>query len=106
MVMSRMTTKRARFVVIRDIAIPGVLIEGGFQTHPYDAKMIATAGYRQLLAQAILQAVQNYRRAVGNEQLPAVVHTDDSGKPEPEKTAKRETPPGVKPEPITPPSSN
>ncbi len=101
--------KRARFVVIRDITIPGVLIEGGFQSNPYDAKLIATAGYRQLLAQAILQAVQNYRRAVGNEQLPAVVHTDDTGKPgkpEPEKTAKRETPPGVKPEPITPPSPN
>ncbi len=59
--------KRARFVVIRDITIPGVLIEGGFQTNPYDAKLIATAGYRQLLAQAILQAVENYRRAVGNQ---------------------------------------
>ncbi len=105
--------KRARFVVIRDITIPGVLIEGGFQTNPYDAKLIATAGYRQLLAQAILQAVQNYRRAVGNEQqLPTVVHTDESGKREPEKTAKRETPapvkpsPGVKPAPVEPPSGN
>src|SRR6185436_300100 len=59
--------KRARFVVIRDITIPGVLIKGGFQTNPYDAKMIATAGYRQLLAQAILQAVDNYRRALGGK---------------------------------------
>ena len=56
--------KRARFVVIRDIAIPGVLIEGGFQSNPYDSKLIATPAYRQLLAQAILQAVDNYRRAV------------------------------------------
>ncbi len=106
--------KRARFVVIRDITIPGVLIEGGFQTNPYDAKMIATAGYRQLLAQAILQAVQNYRRAVGTEQFPAVVHNDDA-KPEQapaNKTAKRETPKppkiertkplSVPPEPIPP----
>lgn len=58
--------KRARFVVIRDIQIPGVLIEGGFQSNPYDAKMIASPLYRQMLAQSILQAVENYRRAVGS----------------------------------------
>ena len=100
--------KRARFVVIRDITIPGVLIEGGFQTNPYDAKMIATASYRQLLAQAILQAVDNYRRAVGAQpQTPIVSHTDDS-KPErapADKTAKRETPKATKPEPIEPPTA-
>ena len=101
--------KRARFVVIRDITIPGVLIEGGFQTNPYDAKLIATAGYRQLLAQAILQAVDNYRRAVGTQpQVPVVSHTDDT-KPErapADKTAKRETPKAPKPEPIEPPVAN
>ena len=105
--------KRARFVVIRDITIPGVLIEGGFQTNPYDAKMIATPGYRQILAQAVLQAVQNYRRAVGNDQqLPAVVHNDDA-KPEQapaDKTVKRETPKPPKierttPAPVTPDSA-
>jgi N-acetylmuramoyl-L-alanine amidase len=101
--------KRARFVVIRDITIPGVLIEGGFQTNPYDAKMIATAGYRQLLAQAILQAVDNYRRAVGNQpQLPVVSHTDDAKpeRPPANKTAKRETPKAPKPAPIEPPVVN
>lgn len=56
--------KRARFVVIRDIAIPGVLIEGGFLSNTYDARLIANAAYRQTMAQCILQAVQNYRRAV------------------------------------------
>lgn len=57
--------KRARFVVIRDIEIPGVLIEGGFQTNVNDAKLIATPQYRQQMALSIYQAVQNYRRAVG-----------------------------------------
>lgn len=56
--------KRARFVVIRDITIPGVLIEGGFLSNSYDAKLIATAEYRQTMATSIVQAVQNYRRAV------------------------------------------
>ena len=61
--------KRARFVVIRDIAIPGVLIEGGFLSNSYDAKLIATPAYRQQMASCILQAVQNYRRAVGAQSL-------------------------------------
>ncbi len=57
--------KRARFVVIRDITIPGVLIEGGFLSNPADARYIAMPEYRQQMATSILQAVQNYRRAVG-----------------------------------------
>jgi len=57
--------KRARFVVIRDIAIPGVLVEGGFLSNIYDARLIATPAYRQQMASCILQAVENYRRAVG-----------------------------------------
>lgn len=58
--------KRARFVVIREITIPGVLIEGGFLSNPQDARRIATPAYRQQMAGSILQAVQNYRNAVGN----------------------------------------
>lgn len=60
--------KRARFVVIRDITIPGVLIEGGFLSNDYDARLIATPAYRQQMAMSILQAVQNYRRAVGPQE--------------------------------------
>lgn len=57
--------KRARFVVIRDIAIPGVLIEGGFLSNADDARKIATAAYRQQMAACIANAVRNYRTAVG-----------------------------------------
>ncbi len=62
--------KRARFVVIRDITIPGVLVEGGFQTNMVDAKVIALPAYRQQMAASLLQAVQNYRRAVGGYAAP------------------------------------
>ena len=62
--------KRARFVVIRDITIPGVLVEGGFQSNTTDARLIAMPAYRQQMASSILQAVQNYRRAVGNQAAP------------------------------------
>lgn len=64
--------KRARFVVIRDIQIPGVLIEGGFLSNSYDAKVIATAEYRQQMAGAIVTAVNNYRRAVGPHETEVV----------------------------------
>ncbi len=60
--------KRARFVVLRDNATPGVLIEGGFLSNSNDARRIATPQYRQQLATSILQAVQNYRNAVGPHQ--------------------------------------
>jgi N-acetylmuramoyl-L-alanine amidase len=55
--------KRARFVVLRDNNIPGVLIEGGFLTNSTDRLRISTPAYRQLMAQAILQGVQSYNRA-------------------------------------------
>ena len=63
--------KRARFVVIRDITIPGVLIEGGFMSNHYDARVVASPVFRQNMAACIVQAVQNYRRAVG-AQVPEI----------------------------------
>ena len=58
--------KRARFVVIRDITIPGVLIEGGFLSNPDDSRRIASAAYRQQMALCISNAVRNYRNAVSS----------------------------------------
>ena len=69
--------KRARFVVIRDIQIPGVLIEGGFLSNLYDAKLVALPAYRQQMASCILQAVQNYRRAVGTQLADVASRTTD-----------------------------
>ena len=57
--------KRARFVVIRETKIPAVLVEGGFLSHSFDAKIIATPEYRQQMAASIVLAINNYRRAVG-----------------------------------------
>lgn len=56
--------KRARFVVIKNIRIPGVLVEGGFLSNAADARLIATADYRQRIAQSILDAAEAYTRAV------------------------------------------
>lgn len=59
--------KRARFVVIRDIRIPGVLLEGGFMNHPVDGRLIASPAYRDAFARAILEGVGRYRSAVSGE---------------------------------------
>ena len=70
--------KRARFVVIRDIAIPGVLLEGGFMNHPVDGRMIATSQYRDAFARAILEGVGRYRNALSGQrdyQQPSAVAT-------------------------------
>jgi N-acetylmuramoyl-L-alanine amidase len=75
--------KRARFVVIRDITIPGVLIEGGFLSNPGDAQLIATEQYREQEAECIAIGIRNYRNAV-NGPLPepqegsSVVVRDDA----------------------------
>lgn len=97
--------KRARFVVIRDITIPGVLIEGGFLSNDYDARLISTPNYRQLMASSIVQAVQNYRRAVGT-QLGEVVARNDGPRVETNSPMLRATPSAneVGPTVITPTS--
>jgi N-acetylmuramoyl-L-alanine amidase len=57
--------KRARFVVLRETTIPAVLVEGGFLSNTYDAKIIAMPEYRQQMATSLVAAVNNYRRAIG-----------------------------------------
>lgn len=73
--------KRARFVVLRNNAIPGVLIEGGFLTNPRDALRVASPAYRELLADAIVRGVIAYNRALarGSGRPPASI----SAKPPP-----------------------
>jgi N-acetylmuramoyl-L-alanine amidase len=56
--------KRARFIVLRDVNVPGVLIEGGFLSNAQDSVRVATPVYRQILAQAIVQGVTSYNRAL------------------------------------------
>ncbi len=56
--------KRARFVVIRDVKIPGVLLEGGFMNHPVDGQLIASSSFRDAFAKAIVDGVNRYSSAV------------------------------------------
>jgi N-acetylmuramoyl-L-alanine amidase len=50
--------RRARFMgVLREQNRPAVLLEGGYLTHPVEARLIATVHYREKLAQAVAQAL-------------------------------------------------
>ncbi|MGA7213102.1 MAG: N-acetylmuramoyl-L-alanine amidase [Terrimicrobiaceae bacterium] len=84
--------KRARFVVVRNIMIPGILIEGGFMSGTPDARLIASPEYRQRIAQCIMDGVDRYKQAMASEipyQKPTAVvaATDPTSAPSLEKVA-------------------
>jgi N-acetylmuramoyl-L-alanine amidase len=56
--------KHARFHVLRNVKIPAVLVECGFLSSTSEGQRIATAQFRQQVAAAIAQGVQNYDAAV------------------------------------------
>lgn len=53
--------KRAPFVVLIGAAMPSVLAEVSFISHAQEMQMLTTAAYRQRLAQALFDAIVQYR---------------------------------------------
>ncbi|HEY5552807.1 MAG TPA: N-acetylmuramoyl-L-alanine amidase [Opitutaceae bacterium] len=56
--------KRARFVVLRELDCPGILVEGGYLTNDAEARRIATPEWRTRLATAIAGGIIEYREAL------------------------------------------
>jgi len=56
--------KRARFSVLSGIRHPAILFEGGFMSHPYEARLIANEKYQIALANGITTAIRKYKFAV------------------------------------------
>ncbi len=56
--------KRARFAVLRSAEMPAAYLEGGFMTHPSDAKRIYDPVQRRQMAQAVVDGVLAYKRIV------------------------------------------
>lgn len=52
--------KRARFLVLKHLECPGLLIELGFLSHAPSAQRIRTAGYRQSLAESLFDGIRAY----------------------------------------------
>ena len=56
--------KRARFVVLRNINAPGVLVEAGFISNRQEELLLNDPAYLTRLANGIADGVDNYRRSV------------------------------------------
>lgn len=52
--------EQAAFVVLKSPDIPSVLVETGFITNPYEARLLANPHYRKQLALAVLSGIKNY----------------------------------------------
>lgn len=63
--------KRARFSVLSGVRHPAILFEGGFMSHPYEARLIASEAYQNAISVGIVDAVIRYRYAVGGKKEPA-----------------------------------
>lgn len=63
--------KRARFTVLSGVRHPAILIEGGFMSHPHEARLIANDAYRAAVANSIVDAVARYRAAVTRKPVAA-----------------------------------
>ncbi|HKS36288.1 MAG TPA: N-acetylmuramoyl-L-alanine amidase [Verrucomicrobiae bacterium] len=56
--------KRARFAVLKNAAMPAVLVEAGFMSHPAESRRIRDPAYRRQLAQAIVDGILSYKRQI------------------------------------------
>ena len=59
--------KRARFSVLSGVSHPAILLEGGFMSHPYEARMIENPAYQKTLAAGVVYAIGRYRAVVGRK---------------------------------------
>ena len=61
--------KRARFVVLRNSAMPAALVECGFLSNPQEDQKLSTPSYRETVAQGIAQGILNYLALVGRAKV-------------------------------------
>ncbi len=61
--------KRARFSVLSGVSHPAILLEGGFMSHPYEARMIENPDYQKALARGVVFAIEKYSKVVGRNPL-------------------------------------
>jgi N-acetylmuramoyl-L-alanine amidase len=55
--------RRARFSVLTGVKHPAILLEGGFMSHSYEARLIASERYQKTISRAIADAIVKYRMA-------------------------------------------
>jgi N-acetylmuramoyl-L-alanine amidase len=68
--------RRARFAVLRDAAMPAILIEGGYMTNRTEGKKIYDSVYRKQMAAAIVKGILNYQKITAPVIMPAITTTN------------------------------
>jgi N-acetylmuramoyl-L-alanine amidase len=71
--------KRARFQVLREVTVPAILIEGGFMSHPTEARKIYDSAYRKQMARAIVDGILAYKKTL--QARTAAKSAEPTGKP-------------------------
>jgi len=74
--------RRARFAVLRDAAMPAILIEGGYMTNPTESKKIYDANYRKQMAAAIVKGILAYQKLTAPPVAPVKVNSAGTNKVE------------------------
>ena len=59
--------KRARFTVLSGVRHPAILMEGGFMSHPVEARLIHDEKYQNALAIGVVEAIIKCRRVLGSQ---------------------------------------
>ncbi len=62
--------KHARFAVLRLCERPAVLVECGFVSNPAESSLISSSAWRERIAEAVADGVNNYRALAGTGQRP------------------------------------
>ncbi len=97
--------KQAGFVVLKETAMPSVLVETGFLSNKEEEEFLKTEPGQQAVAAAILQAFGEYKRIVENGEypefaldrntLPAYSYSEPVDKPKPQPAATSSPPPAM-----------
>ena len=71
--------KERSLYVTRRVRGPSVLVEGGFVSHPAEAKLLGDPSYRQKLADAIADGIVKYLDAASRQPVPSAVAAASRG---------------------------
>ena len=71
--------KRAPFLVLIGARMPSVLAEISFVSNPRDARLLATDTYRDLVADALVEAILSYQRSLKSRRGSRPLAADNGG---------------------------
>lgn len=71
--------KELPIVILRGAEMPGVVIEVGFVSNPVEAERLSRSGYRNKVAEAIVDSIVRYDKALSRKRTPPKM----AGKPPP-----------------------